>query len=76
MAVCIWLARHSHQTVVTTNHIAAPNLACCLAMQVHSIPRDAFFGMSDNSNSADGLSYYLYPPPAYNSVEAAGEPQT
>ncbi|DBA75926.1 TPA: hypothetical protein ACH3X2_008985 [Trebouxia sp. C0005] len=39
---------------------------------VHSINRDAFFGVSSNSNGANGLSYYLYPPPAYNSVEAEG----
>jgi len=32
--------------------------------------------VSNNSNGANGLSYYLYPPPAYNSVEAEGDPQT
>ncbi|KAL0056069.1 hypothetical protein WJX82_007413 [Trebouxia sp. C0006] len=39
---------------------------------IQSISRDAFFGVSSNSNEANGLSYYLYPPPAYNSVEAEG----
>lgn len=37
---------------------------------VHSIDRDAFFGMADNSDGRGGLRYYQYGPPAYNSVDA------
>ena len=42
-------------------------------VQVHALDRNAFFGLSDNSNGANGLTYYLYPPPAYNSVDAESE---
>ena len=39
-------------------------------MQVHSIDRNAFFGLADNSNGRGGLRYYQYGPPAYDSVDA------
>ncbi len=59
-----------------TEDCSASSYAHCLVLQVHSISKDAFFGVSSNSNGANGLTYYLYPPPVYNSVEAEGEPQT
>ena len=54
-------------------HTSQPNhleTMGCHVLQVQYISPNVFYGVSDNSNGKDGLTYFLYPPPALNSVGA------